>query len=200
MREIDDNITKKLENAARKEFLSLGYQQTSLRNIVDKCGVSTQTIYIRYGNKEGLFHHLVKDTANTFLSLFYELHQSLDQNRDALDHSSKSTDLIIDYIYDHFEDFQLIFCKAEGSQYANYLDQLIEIEEKTMMDMLHQMNYPNLSVIKFFIHKKATEGMNDLYEIVCHQLSKDHALQYMAMVKTFRFAGWQALLSGEKFI
>lgn len=195
MREIDENISHQLETVARQEFLSLGYNQASLRNIVNKCGVSTQTIYLRYGSKEGLFDYLVQDTAQAFLSLFRDLHQLSLTDQASVNHSLEATDQVLDFIYDHFEDFKLIFCKSKGSQYENYFKKLIEIEEESIMNHLQTLKYPNLPEMAFFVHKKATEGMNDLFEIVYHDLNREEAHKYMDLVKKFRMAGWKAVLA-----
>lgn len=195
MRKIDEQISQDLERVARQEFLKAGFMQANLRSIVNQCGVSTQTVYLRYGSKAGLFDHLVADTAQNFLDLFKALNQPIKDMEALVNHSSQATDQVLDFIYAHFEDFKLIFCCSEGTPYEHYLDQLIQIEEESILTYMESIHLPGSEDLIFFVHKKATEGLNDLYEIVYHDLDRERAVNYMALVKEFRFAGWRALLT-----
>ena len=42
---------------------------------------------------------------------------------------TEGTDLVIEYIYQHKSEFELIFCKSAGTEYETYFDRLAAIEE-----------------------------------------------------------------------
>ena len=50
-----------------------GYRAVSIRNIATKAGATTGAIYVYFENKEGLFHALVKDTAQELLAFWRQM-------------------------------------------------------------------------------------------------------------------------------
>lgn len=50
---------KGLLNAAGQEFLSQGYRGAKIEHIVDASGIGVATIYRQFGNKKGLFRHVL---------------------------------------------------------------------------------------------------------------------------------------------
>ena len=194
MRTQNAQAAKQLEQAARREFLKAGYDKASLRAIALSCGMSTHMIYSRYGSKEGLFDSLVKDTADDFMQLFKKLHTESGEP-DRAEQSKQATDTALNFIYEHFEDFKLIFCRSAGTKYEQYFDSLVEIEEAALRNTIPFKNVSAWS--RFFFHKKAAEESNDLYETVSRERTKKDALEFMEMEKKFRLAGWSAVLPGE---
>ena len=59
----------------------------------------------------------------------------VDQAADTQDSSSametggEGTDEVLQYIYQHFDVFYLIFCRSAGTEYEQYFDRLAQIEE-----------------------------------------------------------------------
>ena len=50
-----EGVSEKIIAAAKQEFLEKGYVDASLRTIASAAGTSTNSIYVRFGDKEGLF-------------------------------------------------------------------------------------------------------------------------------------------------
>ena len=57
---------------AKKEFLEHGFQNANLRRISSESGVSTGSIYTRFGEKAGLFSAVVKPAADGLMELYLE--------------------------------------------------------------------------------------------------------------------------------
>lgn len=55
MRQETVGVTENLLKSATEEFLEKGFMKASLRNISAKSEVSTNSIYTRFKDKEGLF-------------------------------------------------------------------------------------------------------------------------------------------------
>ena len=68
MKTKNEKLRIALLNAGKNEFLAHGYRSVSIRNIAAKAGATTGAIYVYFENKEGLFHALVKDTAQELLA------------------------------------------------------------------------------------------------------------------------------------
>lgn len=57
---------------ALSQFLSYGYAGTTMDKIAKSSGVSKQTLYSHFGDKEGLFYALVSDMASRKFKLVWE--------------------------------------------------------------------------------------------------------------------------------
>ena len=65
-------VTETLIESAKKEFLEHGFQNSNLRRISSESGVSTGSIYTRFGDKAGLFSAVVKPAADGLMELYLE--------------------------------------------------------------------------------------------------------------------------------
>lgn len=189
-------VTDELLSNAKEEFLHNGYSNASLRKIASESGVSTNSIYGRFHDKAGLFDALVKEDADELYRIFEESCQSILQDPNletSAEIENSNTHAFIDYIYDHFDCFQLIFCKSTGTKYENYVDQLSCLEEETYKTFIQEIGKAS-EVDDFFIHAVVSSGYKYLVEIVEHHLSREEAYVFMDKISEFRMAGWQKIL------
>lgn len=56
-----------VERAARELFVQQGYERTSVDEIARRAGVSKPTIYAHFGDKAGLFSHILVDACSRLL-------------------------------------------------------------------------------------------------------------------------------------
>lgn len=59
-----EGVYEKILECAKNEFLKNGYNDASLRTIAANADTSTQSIYVRFHNKEGLFTAIVEPVIN----------------------------------------------------------------------------------------------------------------------------------------
>ena len=64
MRQESAGVTEALLDSARREFMEHGFHGASLRRISADSGVSTNSIYTRFGDKAGLFAAVVGPVAD----------------------------------------------------------------------------------------------------------------------------------------
>ena len=72
--------------------------------------------------------------------------------------SRKSINSIIDYIYEHFDEFKLIICKSEGTCYENFVHNMVEIEVAETFEFIK-------------ILKKQGYDIPDMEKEVCHMIA-----------------------------
>lgn len=65
-------VTETLIKNATEEFLEYGFTKASLRRIAGSSGVSTNSIYTRFKDKEGLFKAIVDDAAAGLMNIYLE--------------------------------------------------------------------------------------------------------------------------------
>lgn len=69
---------KQIIEGARRVFINLGFDATSMNDITREAGVSKGTIYVYFANKEELFEALIDEERGT---IFQNLYESLDRSK-----------------------------------------------------------------------------------------------------------------------
>lgn len=200
-------VTEKLTKQALQEFLTHGYLDASLRTIAEKAGTSPRAIYTRYGDKEGLFAALVSEQADTLKTMFQNDMETyhakpVDAQKqlfhdEAFDAEYRGyLQTIIDYVYDNWDAFKLIICGSEGTHFAGFVDEIVEIEEHyTLLYIEHTGN----DVIRSgratpqLIHLLCSAFVHGFFEFVRHDMPKGEALTYITQLQTFFACGWDHL-------
>lgn len=65
-----EGVYDKLIECAKAEFLEKGFKDASLRTIAKNAHTSTNSIYVRFGDKAGLFDALVKPHYETVMNRY----------------------------------------------------------------------------------------------------------------------------------
>ncbi len=71
-----EGVYEKILECATKEFLEKGYTDASLRTIAANADTSTNSIYVRFKDKEGLFSAIVEPAAEEFMSRCRNIQES----------------------------------------------------------------------------------------------------------------------------
>lgn len=117
MRRETAGVTESLLQAAKEEFLTYGFHDASMRRISAACGVSTNSIYTRFGDKSGLFTAIVQEAADGLMEMYMQSIQKATECPDmdhAIEEGNEGTDQVLAYIYGYKEEFQLLFCIRRG--------------------------------------------------------------------------------------
>lgn len=201
MRRETVGVTESLMESAESEFLKYGFKDASMRRISSASGVSTNSIYTRFGDKAGLFRAIVKDAADGLMDLYLQRINQASKSLDvenAIEEGSEGTDDVLSYIYQYKKEFQLIFCHSSGTEYETYFDDLAEIEERYYRAFAKQFSKNGNKVDDFFLHVHCRTGWQYVYEILTHDKTYEEAVEYMKNVRIFNYAGWRAILGTEE--
>lgn len=88
MRRETAGVTESLLQAAKEEFFTYGFHDASMRRISAACGVSTNSIYTRFGDKSGLFTAIVQEAADGLMEMYMQSIQKATGSPD-MDHAIK---------------------------------------------------------------------------------------------------------------
>ncbi len=184
---------------AKEEFLQKGFTNANLREIANKAKATTGAVYNHFQGKDGLFEALVGEFAANLLALYQKAHQEVEgeydfDSADISENMGKGTNLILEYLYADFELSKLLFCCSAGTKYEKFVDDLIEIEEKSSLDFMANDNFKPTKINKFFVHVIATSGLNNMLEAIHHDLPKAEALEYIGKIQRFYYAGTKEIL------
>ena len=196
MRQEKEGVTEALLENAKKEFLKYGFYDASLRRISADSGVSTNSIYTRFKDKAGLFSAIVCDAADEMMEIYLKSIQAATHCEDfnaVTGEGNQGVDLVLDYVYGHLDEFYLIFCCSQGTEYEDYFDRLAEIEEQYYKQFA-SMYAVDKKVDDFFIHVFCRMGWQYIYELVTHRIDYEAAKKFMDNVRVFHNAGWKAII------
>ena len=199
-----EGVSERILASAKEEFLEKGYSDASLRTIAAEADTTTGSIYSRYKDKEGLFGAIVDPVAEHLIELFLETQEHFHaleasrQNEMMEECLSVGMLRMVDDIYDHFEEFQILLDASHGTRYTDFVERLVEIETEytyKYMDVIHFPDRNGEMITEEFIHIMSTALFESMFEVVRHKMTKEHALKYMAMLSRHHNAGWGAILN-----
>ncbi len=185
--------------SAKEEFLKKGFVNTSLREIASGAKATTGAVYNHFNGKDDLFEAIVGEFAEKLLMLYKKAHEEVEgqydfDNTEITGSVGKGTNEILDYLYSDFERSKLLFCRCAGTKYENFVDELIEIEENSSFVFMENSNFKLTQINKFFVHVISSSGLNNMLEVIHHDLSKEQAFEYIGKIQKFYYAGTKEIL------
>lgn len=193
-----ENIIK----AAKKEFLENGFKDASLRVIAKAANTSTSSIYTRFKDKEGLFDAIVVPIIDEFMNLFikkqedFQAYDKSVQNEIMIDYTDKCKDELVDYIYDHFDEFQLLLKCSYGTQSADFIKKIVDIETVNTLKFIKTIESGAIEAGKAspeFLNIINTSYFTGFFEIVLHDMKKEDAVKYIQQLSEFYNAGYETI-------
>ena len=191
---------------AKKEFLEKGYKDASLRVIAQAAGTSTGSIYTRFKDKAGLFDAIVGPAADQLKDMFVEIQEnfhSLDdstQEAEMGEYTSRHQMEMLEYIYDHFDEFRLLLDCSDGTRFSGFVDELVDIEVKYTYKYMEVINCESVKsgvVTEDFIHIIVTAYFNGMFEVVRHNMSRDDARKYIRLLNRYHMQGFSTVFNPE---
>lgn len=188
---------------ARQEFLEKGFERASMRSIASCAGISAAALYCHFADKEALFDTLVSSAAQGLKQMYIDAHEEFsnlpkDAQRDhVLDYSRTPIEKMLSYIYENYESFKLIIICAEGTRYADFVHELVEIEVDYTMRYLLLTENGALSdgrLTHELMHIVTSAYFSGLFEIIEHDMSYETARKSILSLREFFATGWTTFL------
>lgn len=206
-----EGVSEKILKCAKEEFLEKGYSDASLRTIAAKADTTTGSIYSRFGGKEGLFSAIVQPAAEGFTDMFLKCQEGFhdmdaEKQVDSLwEYSSSGMMDLLDYMYDHFTEFQLLLDASYGTKFQNFVEHLAEIETVYTYKFMNAIQSQDedgheneQKVPEEFIHIMTRARFESFFEVIRHKMDKKAAAQYIEMLEKFHYNGWSAILNFDQ--
>ena len=197
-----EGVSERILASAKEEFLEKGYSDASLRTIAAKADTTTGSIYSRYKDKEGLFGAIVDPVAEHLIELFLETQEHFHaleasrQNEMMEECLSVGMLRMVDHIYDHFEEFQILLDASHGARYTDFVERLVDIETEytyKYMEAVQIQNETSQLVTEDFIHIMTHAMIESVFEIVRHKMGKEQAYKYVDMLEKYHYGGWNTI-------
>ena len=189
---------EKIVAAAKKEFLTFGFTDASMRRIAAAAGMSASGLYKHFASKEEMFSALVEPAYQGLLALFRQEAGDQEQFIGTGDLSvwetSNDARLAVSYIYDHLDAFRLIICKSQGTKYESFLHDLAVLEEKMTLSFMEMLKKQGVKLNEFNekeLHLLTTTNVNAIFQTVEHDLTREEAIHYADTLDRFFAKAWK---------
>ena len=195
-------------DAALEEFAAKGYAGARMEDIARRAGVAKGTLYLHFGDKEGLFRAIAEPVVDQFKAMFRRVQEDFhqlseeEQRADMGQYTARHQEEMLDYIYDHFDVFRLLLDGAHGTRFSCFLDELVDIEVEytyKYMEVIGCESVRSGQVTEDLIHIVTTAYFNGMFEPVRHRMDKARALHYVRQLNRYHMAGFETIFHPENF-
>ena len=199
-------VTEKLMECAKEEFLANGYENASLRIIAEKAGSSKGAIYIRYPDKESLYRSLVQPAADGFCELLQSVLSGFttmpgnEQTQQMLRYSNDGFPKVVDYLYDHFDEFKLLLTSGENSVYQEFIHRVVELDTECTVKYIKASGNDAITSGRLtpeLNHLLSSAFYTGMFEAIIHDMPKEQALEHIHRMRRFYTAGWQTIFTAD---
>lgn len=201
----DTSIDPRILESAKVEFLRLGYEKTSLKEICKKANVTTGALYKRYKGKEELFGALVEPTITELQTLAKaKSFQSVGTVTDAQLIKGWEMDEAymlwwFQFLYERKEEMVLLLKCSEGSKYSSFRDDWPERITKYSYEFYQEAYRRKLTRVEMNqsqLHILLTAFWTTIFEPLVHAYSWDEIETHSIMV--CKLFDWHRVLEFKK--
>ena len=209
-----EGVSERILTCAKAEFLDKGYTDASLRVIAAAAETSTNSIYVRFGGKEGLFSAIVEPALNEMTERFLKIQEAFHRmDRDAqaarmaeyadggtAEYADGGTAELVDYMYEHLDEFRLLLDASYGTRFHNFVDALVRIEVEYTYKYMETVGYPARmgdALTEKLLHIVTTSRFESIFEVVRHGMSREEAAEYIDLLSRYHRTGFLAIFGPQ---
>lgn len=195
-----EGVAERILSCAKAEFLDKGYTDASLRTIA-AAETSTNSIYVRFQDKEGLFSAIVEPVLNEMIERFVKIQETFhrmdraEQAAQMPDYADGGTMELVEYMYDHLDEFRLLDA-SYGTRFHNFVDELVRIEVEYTYKYMEAMGSTAQlgdATTQRLLHIVTTSRFESIFEIIRHGMSLEEAWEYIGLLSRYHRTGFLAV-------
>lgn len=196
-----EGVADRILAAAEREFLDKGYVDASLRTIAAAADTSTNSIYVRFGDKEGLFSAIVEPVLTEMTARFIRIQERFhgmtpaEQAKQMPEYADGGTAELVDYMYAHLNAFRLLLDASYGTRFHNFVDELVRIEVEYTYKYMEAVGGAPFgdAVTEKLLHIVTTSRFESIFEIIRHGMSREEASAYIELLSRYHRTGFLAI-------
>lgn len=195
-------VAERILRCATAEFLDKGYTDASLRTIASAAETSTNSIYVRFKDKEGLFSAIVEPVLSEMIERFLKIQEAFhrmnrdEQNAHVAECADGGTMELVNYMYDHLDEFRLLLDASYGTRFHNFVDELVRIEVEYTYKYMEAVGCPaqlgDVTTEKL-LHIVTTSRFESIFEVIRHGMSREEAAEYIDLLSRYHRTGFFAI-------
>lgn len=197
-----EDTEKNILNTARKHFLKDGFSGASLRNIVKDAGLTTGAFYKYYPTKEALFDALTDPYIEHIYQIYdrvvedFEKLSAKEQTSNMSDTSGDGMDQMIDYIYEHYDNFRLLLKCGDSGKFETFIHNMVDREMRSSLEYVKKMKEDGIEIPivgESLMHMIYTGFFSSIFQIIEHDTDKETAKRNVHKLREFNTGGWERL-------
>lgn len=197
-----EDTEKNILNTARKHFLKDGFSGASLRNIVKDAGLTTGAFYKYYPTKEALFDALTDQYIEHIYQIYdrvvedFEKLSAKEQTSNMSDTSGDGMDQMIDYIYEHYDNFRLLLKCGDSGKFETFIHNMVDREMRSSLEYVKKMKEDGIEIPivgESLMHMIYTGFFSSIFQIIEHDIDKEIAKRNVHKLREFNTGGWERL-------
>ena len=197
-----EGVSERILSCAKAEFLDKGYTDASLRTIAAAAETSTNSIYVRFQDKEGLFSAIVEPVLSEMIERFLKIQEAFhrmdraEQAAQMPDYADGGTMKLVEYMYDHLDEFRLLLDASYGTRFHNFVDELVRIEVEytyKYMEAVGSTAQLGDATTQKLLHIVTTSRFESIFEIIRHGMSLEEAREYISLLSRYHRTGFLAV-------
>lgn len=199
-------VSERILACAKAEFLDKGYTDASLRSIAAAAETSTNSIYVRFQDKEGLFSAIVEPVLNEMIERFLKIQEAFcrmeraEQTAHMAEYADGGTKELVGYMYDHLDEFRLLLDASYGTRFHNFVDELVRIEVEYTYRYMAAVGCPahmGDAMTEKLLHIVTTSRFESIFEVIRHGMSREEAAEYIDLLSRYHRTGFFAVFGTE---
>lgn len=197
-----EDTEKNILNTARKHFLKDGFSGASLRNIVKDAGLTTGAFYKYYPTKEALFDALTDPYIEHIYQIYdrvvedFEKLSAKEQTSNMSDTSGDGMDQMIDYIYEHYDNFRLLLKCGDSGKFETFIHNMVDREMRSSLEYVKKMKEDGIEIPivgESLMHMIYNGFFSSIFQIIEHDIDKETAKRNVHKLREFNTGGWERL-------
>ena len=199
---------KKILDCGKKIFKDQGFEKSNLRAICKAAGVTTGAFYGHFEDKEALFSELVEPIVSQIQRSYTmyedrsfdvykkEKHIKKETIYKILESKAQGAIEMVLYFFEHKDVFELLVFGSYGTKFNNFLDEIIEREDKNhfeILSMIYGEDHVNDVITNRGIHLINHAYFYALSEVAVHSKSIEEVKLNATLISEFFNEGWKKI-------
>ena len=194
---------KLIMKIAKEEFLSQGYEKTSMREVAGKAGLTVGALYKHFSGKEEMFSAIVDPVYDKFVKLCKKQTETakrllLSKGMEGFElGSAHGTMQTLKFIYRYFGEFQMMFQAPKGSRYADIRERMVQMETESseeIFEIIYGKEKEAFYLPDNVMHIFFTMSLTPLFEIIEHGYLYKDAVSIMSVLSDAQNYAWRRLI------
>ena len=199
---------KKILDCGKKILKDQGFEKSNLRAICKAAGVTTGAFYGHFEDKEALFSELVEPIVSQIQRSYTmyedrsfdvykkEKHIKKETIYKILESKAQGAIEMVLYFFEHKDVFELLVFGSYGTKFNNFLDEIIEREDKNhfeILSMIYGEDHVNDVITNRGIHLINHAYFYALSEVAVHSKSIEEVKLNATLISEFFNEGWKKI-------
>ena len=103
---------------------------------------------------------------------------------------------LVDYMYDHLDEFRLLLDASYGTRFHNFVDELVRIEVEYTYKYMETVGYAARlggAMPEKLLHIVTTSRFESIFEVIRHGMSREEAAEYIELLSRYHRTGFLAI-------